>query len=451
MQARGQWGSQLAFILAAAGSAIGLGNIWRFPIEVGRNGGAAFVLVYLVCVFLVGLPIMLGEFTLGRTTQKNVMGAFLVLKPHSPWLIIGVLGLLSGFVILSYYSVVAGWTMGYFIKTLQGTFVQVSSGEATKKLFTSFIQDGPTVIGLHLGFMALCLLVVIGGVQKGIERWCKILMPLLFGLLLLLVIRAVTLPHATKGLAFYLKPDFSRVTGKTILAAMGQAFFSLSLGMGAMITYGSYLSKKENLFRSALWVCLTDTLVAFLAGLAIFPALFSVGGIEPQAGAGLIFIVLPTLFNHIPLGQAFGAAFFLLLVIAALTSAISLLEVCVAYFIDDLGWQRKKAVVFVALIAFFLGIPSALSFGGAHWATRGIGGKGILDFLDLIFGHFALTLGGLLISLFIAYALGMPKALKELCLETSCPSWLRFFWTWALRVICPVSILILFIHLILTA
>ncbi|HMA76706.1 MAG TPA: sodium-dependent transporter, partial [Candidatus Krumholzibacteriaceae bacterium] len=326
---RGQWGSNIGFILAAAGSAIGLGNIWRFPYVVGENGGGAFLIIYLFCILLLGLPVMLAELTLGRYSRKNPVGAFESIRPRTPWKIVGFLGVITGICILSYYSVIAGYTLGYIGKTLAGNHAD----------FQSFSSNPFSAISLFIIFTVITVLVVQGGIKNGIERWAKILMPLLLFLMIALIIRSVTLEGAGKGLVFYFKPDFSKVTGHTFLAAMGQAFFSLSLGMGCMITYGSYLPENSNLLLNGTSVALFDTLIALMSGLLIFPALFA-SGMDPAAGPSLVFEVLPKIFSSIPGGSIIGASFFLLLSIAALTSTISLLEVATAYFVDEKGWVR---------------------------------------------------------------------------------------------------------------
>ncbi|MDH3199186.1 MAG: sodium-dependent transporter, partial [Candidatus Krumholzibacteria bacterium] len=305
---RGQWSSRTGFVLAAAGSAIGLGNIWRFPYVVGENGGAAFVMLYIVFVALIGLPYMFAEFALGRATTKNPVGAIQQVRPGSAWRAVGLLGVLTGVGILSFYGVIAGWTFGYIFKTAVG-----KTGD-----FEAFVANPAMVLALFAVFMAMTTWIVYGGVQGGIEKWSKILMPVLFALLLALIIYANTLEGASRGLSFYLQPDFSKVTGRTALAALGQAFFSLSLGMGCMVTYGSYASKNENLVVSGLAIGLFDTLIAIFAGLIIFPALFAMGR-DPAAGPTLVFVVLPELFGRMPGGVMVGVLFFVLLSVAALT------------------------------------------------------------------------------------------------------------------------------------
>ncbi|MDA2938352.1 sodium-dependent transporter [Acidobacteria bacterium AH-259-A15] len=442
---RGVWGSKIGFTLAAAGSAIGLGNIWLFPTVAGQNGGAAFVLIYGGCVLLIGVPVMIAELSLGRRAQSDPVGTFKSLAPKTWWKAVGALGVFTGFMILSAYTVVAGWTLKYILITVSGQFAEANP-ESIGRIFTEFVGDGFAVLLYHFVFMALTVWIVIGGIEKGIEKATKILMPLLFGLLLLLVLRSVTLQGALEGVTFYLYPDFSKVTFGVIMAALGQAFFSLSLGMGAMITYGSYLSRNDNLVSSALYVSLFDTLIAFLAGFAIFPALFSVSGLSPTEGASLIFLVLPNIFNAIPLGQLFGAAFFFLLAIAALTSTISLLEVVVAYFIDQLGWQRKRAALLVGSSAFLLGIPSALSSGSVSFLSQlwksGQETLSLMDLVFLYFGKISLAVGALLICLFVGWKWGIRSALKEI--RSGYPSFaLAPLWTFLVRYACPVAIAII--------
>ena len=438
---RGKWGSKLGFVLAAAGSAIGLGNIWRFPTVTGENGGAAFVIVYIACVLLIGVPIMLAEFTIGRRAKSDPMGAFRKLAPGTLWKFVGALGVLTGLMILSYYSVVAGWTLKYITLTLTGA-LQGADPDSIRTTFADFIQSGQSVTGYHLLFMVLTVWIVTGGIQGGIERAAKVLMPLLLLLLLLLVLRSVTLPGAKEGLLFYLRPDFGKITFGVVLAALGQAFFSLSLGMGAMITYGSYISDDDDLVSSAISVSCFDSLIAILAGFAIFPALFSVPGLSPDAGPGLIFVVLPNIFNAIPLGQVFGSLFFVLLAIAALTSSISLLEVTVAYAIDQLQWKRTKAALVMGLIVFLLGVPSALSNGAVPSFS------GILDVVDRYFGNISLVLGALLLSLFVGWKWGIPNALDEIG-QSRAEFRFAALWGFLLRYACPIAIVTILVNILI--
>ena len=447
---RDTWGSKLAFILAAAGSAIGLGNIWGFPTVAGTNGGAAFLVIYLLAVAFIGAPVMLAELIIGRKTQRNPVGAFKALAPDSAWVVVGGLGVLTGVIILSFYSVIAGWTLAYVIKAVTGTF---TAGADTEAIFGHVAGDALPAIGWHLVFMVITVSVVIGGVRRGIERWTKILMPALFVILLLLVVRAVTLPGAGVGLEFYLKPDFSVLSINVVLAAIGQAFFSLSLGMGAMITYGSYISKKDDLVSSAAWVTGFDTMIAIMAGLIIFPTLFS-AGLEPGTGGpGMVFVVLTSLLASIPPepigGVIFGTLFFTLLAIAALTSSMSLLEVASAWLIDEREIPRKRAAITIGAVAFVLGIPSALGNGAVAWLTElpGVG----LDFLTLLFtlfGQYALVIGALLISVFIAWVWGVKQAGEEVRVNDGKFPLAR---TWAvlIRYVAPIAIVAILIQLVI--
>ena len=433
---RGNWGSKMAFILAASGSAIGLGNIWRFPMKVGENGGAIFVLVYIIGVAFIGFSVMLAELIIGRHTKKNPVGAIDSIKPRTPWKLIGFLGVLTGIFILSYYSVVAGWAVGYLIKAAAGSFRGDVTSEMTDRIFTQFTSDPLLVIVFFAVMIGLTTLIISKGVKGGIERWTKILMPALFVLITVLAVRALTLPGAGKGISFYLKPDFSLLNGKVILFALGQAFFSLSLGMGTMITYGSYISKKDNLVSSAGWVCFFDSMIAFLAGIIIFPTLFAIPGIAPTEGPSLVFKVLPLIFTKIPGGYLFGILFFVLLSIAALTSTISLLEVPVAYLVDERNWSRRKASWAMGFLAFGLGIPSALSFGGWAWLTK----LNVFTWVDFIFGNISLAVGALLICIFIGYVWGARRALEEVAF--GCPRFrLHSLWVFSVKYLSPLAIL----------
>jgi len=447
---RGIWSSKLGFILAGAGSAIGLGNIWRFPTTAGQNGGAAFVVVYLIAVVFICLAVMLGELLLGRHTQKNPVGMYKSLAPGTSWKYFGILGVLTGWGISSFYSVVAGWTLGYIYKTATGVFTNLSP-EQIGNVFGNFVGNPVSSIGFHGAFMLLTMLILYGGVKSGIERWSKILMPVLFLILMFLVIRSITLPNGHLGLEFFLKPKWNELTGRGVIAAVGQAFFSLSLGMGTMITYGSYLSKKENLISSASWVAALDTIIALLAGLAIFPALFAVG-LKPTMGAGLIFVVLPNLFNEIFLGQLFGTGFFVLLGIAAVTSLISIVEVPAAYFIDEWKWSRQKAVTVSGAGAFLAGIPAALSLGAVDWLSNivSIEGRnyGFLDLMNLLFGQYSLMIGSLGVALFVGWKWGTANALKEISEGNAGFQYVKTF-SFLIRFLAPVTIAGLLIYLLI--
>ena len=440
MTTRGTWGTRAGFILAAAGSAVGLGNIWGFPTRVGQGGGAAFVFVYLFCIALICFPIMVAEIAIGRRAQQSPVRSFALIRPGTRWWLVGVLGVLAGVGILSFYSVIAGWTVAYAWFTLTG---QVSGDPDTVGLFfADFTSSAAVSIGLSFLILAATAAVLLGGVRSGIERVTKALMPALIALLILLAGRALTLPGAAQGLSYYLSPDLSSVLDASVFnAALGQAFFSLSLGMGAILTYGSYLDKQAGIATSALWVVALDTLIALLAGFIIFPSGFSIPGFDPTSGGpGLIFTVLPRLFATLPGGQLFGGAFFLLLTMAALTSTISLLEVPVAHCVDANGWTRRRAVLTVTLGVFVLAVPSALG-NGAVPALTNLPGVG-MDFLTLmatVWNDFALPIGGLLTALFVGWAWRVDDALEELRLNNA---WFPYphVWAFLIRWICPIGI-----------
>lgn len=441
---RGNWNSKLGFILAAAGSAIGLGNIWRFPYVTGESGGAAFVVIYLLCIAVICLPYLFAELALGRKSQKNPVGAIQAIKKNTSWFLVGGLCVLTGMFILSYYGVIAGWAVGYVFKS---TF---SPGMA----FGEFIATPWLVLPLFTFFIILTMSIVAGGISNGIERWAKILMPVLLVLMLVVIIRSVTLPGAYEGIKFYLYPDFSKVDGSVILAALGQAFFSLSLGMGAMVTYGSYLPQKENLVSAGSYVALFDTSIALLAGLMIFPATFALG-LSPSQGPALIFDILPKMFQQMPLGLGIGILFFILLSIAALTSTVSLLEVVVSYFIDEKKWSRKKSVLIVGAVTCLVGIPSALSQGispalsdmswllGENWQFSS---TDFLSFMDFIWGNISLAMGALLISIFIGWIWGAENAGEELDKGNDFSYWGKNIWIFFIRYICPIVIFIVLLN-----
>lgn len=437
---RGNWSSQFGFIAAAAGSAVGLGNIWRFPYLTGQYGGAAFVLVYLAIIILIGIPLMNSELLLGRKAQKNAVGTFKTLAPGSPWFIVGVMGVLAGFIILSYYSVIAGWAVAFIFKS--GAYM--AAGADYANIFVSSITNPVAPLIWHAVFMLMCIGIVVAGIEKGIEKYSKILMPALLVTLLILVVRSLTLPGAGAGLSFYLKPEFSKLSAEGILAALGQAFFSLSLGMGCMITYGSYLKKDQDIPSNSYWIAGLDTGIALLAGLAIFPAVFAFG-LEPGAGPGLTFITLPAVFASMgAIGHFFGILFFFLLTIAALTSAISLLEVVCSYFIDEVKWNRKKAVWVMGIIIFLLGVPSSL--GQGVWSgVKIIGGRDILDSLDFIASNVLLPLGGFLLCIFIGWFWGTNKAVEEGNVGAKGALTLGSGYRFLIKYVAPIAIFIVFL------
>lgn len=447
MARREHWGSKIGFVLAAAGSAVGLGNIWKFPYETGSQGGAAFIIIYLGCILVLGLPIMIAELAIGRHTEKDPVGAFKAMVGGSRWELVGYLGVLSGFVILSFYSVVGGWTIGYIIKSITGSVAAMNSKAVSEATFGNFVSNPFTSILYHFIFMAVCMTIVIRGINKGIERWSKILMPLILILLVILIIKGITMEGSSEGFKFLFFPDFSKVTVKTIMSALGHSFFTLSLGMGAMITYGSYLSPKENILNSGTYIVILDTVIALLAGMAIFPALFAMGFKATESGPGLIFHVIPVIFSKMSYGTVFATVFFVLLFIAALTSGMSLLEVVVTYVIDEKGWSRRKAVLIFGMIIFVIGIPSALSFGVLGNIT--IFKLSIFDLIAEIATNYMLPIGGLLISLCLGWKYGLNKLVHELDVDTK-STILKEAWAITLKFVSPFVLLIFFINFIIS-
>jgi len=418
---RENWGSKFGFILAAVGSAVGLGNIWKFPYIAGENGGAAFILVYLISILLVGIPIFISELIIGRKSQLNVVGAYKKLSNNSPfWSIVGYMGIFTAFVILSYYNIVAGWSLGYFFEAIKGTFNEFTTVELASNYFSNQISNTFWIISWQFLFIALSVYVVFSGVRKGIEKYSKLLMPILLVILISLAVWGISLKGSSAGLTFLFKPDWGSINGKVILIALGHAFFTLSLGMGAIITYGSYFKKDENILTSALWVIFLDTFIAIIAGIAIFTSVFSMG-FNPAEGPGLIFNVLPTVFNKMPGGNIFGTLFFLLLFIAALTSAISLLEVITSYFVDQKKHSRHWVVLVAAFVTFLVGIPSAMSFGLLK--DFQLFQKNFFDIMDFLSANILLPGGGLLIAIFIGWKFGYRKSMNAL--ESGSGGWFQ--------------------------
>ncbi|PIW30440.1 MAG: sodium-dependent transporter [Rhodospirillales bacterium CG15_BIG_FIL_POST_REV_8_21_14_020_66_15] len=434
MGPRDHFATRLGFVLAAAGSAVGLGNIWKFPFMAGQNGGGAFLILYVAFVLTIGLSVMLSEYAIGRAGQRNPVGAFRVLKGGA-WPAVGALGVIAGFVILSFYSVVGGWTLAYAIKSVSGALAS-NDPKVLGAAFGAFIAEPRGVIAFHTAFMAMTLFIVAGGVQGGIERASRVLMPALAILVVVLAVRSVTLEGASKGIAFFLTPDFSRVTWGTVNAALGQAFFSLSLGMGTMMTYASYLDKQVNLPKTAAQVTLLDTGFAVVAGFMILPAVFAFG-FDPQAGPGLTFITLPAVFAQMPAGPLFAFLFFALLAIAALTSAVSIIEPVVSYLIDERGVSRRAATWGAGAVTWALGVPSALSLG--PWKDVTLGGKGILDAVDYLASNIMLPVGGILITLFIGWSIA-DRAKEEAQSDGVHPFALANVWIFICRFVAPAAV-----------
>lgn len=386
--------TKLGGIFAAVGSAVGLGNIWRFPYETGANGGAAFLLIYVLCVLMLGTPLMLAELSIGRAAHSNAVGAYRRLAPGSWWWVTGAIGMISDLLIIGFYSVVAGWTLHY---TCVSSLDMLDS-----QPFGEFMQ-GPWMPLLWMSiFIGLNIAILLGGVQKGIERASNILMPLLGVLMLVLCVNSIMLPGASDGLQFLFHPDFSKIDGQVILSAMGQSFFSISMGVGTLLIYGSYLPNSTKMGKVSLSICLLDTMIAILAGIIIFPACFAYG-IQPDAGPGLAFITLPNVFAQMPGGYAWSITFFLLLAVAALTSSISMLECPIAILQEQLKWSRRRAVIVTSLAAWVLGIGCCLSFCPACADALSVAGTSLFDLFDKATSCFLMPLGGLLVSLFVGW------------------------------------------------
>lgn len=439
---RDSFGSKFGVIAATAGSAIGLGNIWRFPYVAGENGGAAFLIIYLGFVLMIGIPVMLSEFFIGRSSQKNVFGAFRRLAPGRPWYLIGLMGVGAAFMILAFYTVVAGWTLEYIYQSLINGFAGKSAVQLND-MYNSFIGSTWRPLVWFFVFMGFTSAIIMAGVHKGIEKYTKILMPLLLILLIALVVRSVTLPGAGKGLDFLFKPDFSKISPSTILMALGQSFFSLSIGMGTLITYGSYIQKNDNLGYTAFSVAMADTFIAILAGIAIFPAVFAFN-IAPGSGEGLVFITLPNIFNQMPGGYFFSLIFFILLTVAALTSTISVLEVIVAFFVEELKLKRKIATLFAAGSVSVIGVFCVLSF--SSMAEMKIFGLTIFQLLDFSSANIFLPAGGFFIVLFVAWFINRKIVRNELTNEGELKGRYIPFYLFVIKFIAPFAIAFIFLQ-----
>ncbi len=405
---RDGFSSKFGVLVAAAGSAVGLGNLWRFPYLVGQHGGAAFILIYVFFLLVICLPILLSEFTIGRRSGRNAIGAFEVLAPRTAWKSIGIVGVLTSFIILGFYSVVGGWTVAYIAKSFSPDFLHRLPG-AFRDVFNGLTAAPVEPALWSIGFILLTAMVVAGGIKNGIERYSKILMPLLFVIVTVLAVRSLTLDTEMQGVRFLFAPDFSKITADAVLAALGQAFFSLSLGMGCMITYGSYIQKSNNLVKTSFQVMGTDLLFAMLAGLAVIPAVFAFG-IAPGQGPGLVFVTFPEIFAQLPLGNILSIIFFILLAIAALTSSISLFEVIVAYLVDEKRLRRLFAVTLVATAVGAIAVLASLSEGVLSGLT--VGGKNFFNLCDYLSSNILLPSGGILIALFVGWYM-RPADVKD--------------------------------------
>lgn len=435
---RDSFGSKFGVIAAAAGSAVGLGNIWRFPLVTTQNGGGAFLLLYIGFIVFIGIPVMLSEFSIGRRAQLNAFGSFKKIAPNTPWYMVGFLGILTAFAILAFYSTVAGWTLEYFVQAVSGKLLHVNDMEQN---FASFSAHPYRPIIWQMVFMLLTAVVVFAGIKKGIEKFTKILMPVLAMLIILVVIRSVSLKGAGEGIKYLFVPDWSAVSFKTVLMALGQAAFSLSIGMGTLITYGSYISKQNNLLKTSTQVALADTSIAILSSLMVIPAIFAFSAVnvaEMSPGPGLVFEVLPNVFKSMPGGFIFSVIFFFLLSVAALTSTISVLEVVVAYLKEELKMSRGKATIIATLSISILGVFATLSFGVMDDVT--ILGQTVFGLLNYTSANVMLTFGALLIVVFVGWQMGKSEFLNEISNQGTITSGFFKIVFFIIRYIAPIAI-----------
>ncbi|MBM7619958.1 NSS family neurotransmitter:Na+ symporter [Bacillus tianshenii] len=447
MQQEEQWSSKLGFVLASAGSAIGLGAIWKLPYVTGVSGGGAFILLFLLFSVLIGFPLLLGEFIIGRSTGKEAVSAYKEIAPGSKWHWIGYLGVFTCFLLLSFYSVIGGWIVQYLFYGVTGMMGSFAGGY--EGLFTEAVSNPVAAVAAQGAFLLLTILVVAKGVQNGIEKMNKIMMPALFILFIVLIVRSLTLDNAMEGVSFFLYPDFSNITSESVLFAMGQSFFSLSVGVSVMVTYSSYLSKKESLVQPAVSVVGVNLFISILAGLAIFPAVFSLG-FEPAEGPGLLFIVLPSVFDQIMFGKVFLFLFLALFLFATLTSAFSMLEIVVAALTKNKGGgsrgSRSKAAWLTGLGIFLVGIPSALSYSVLGDAT--IFGKTIFDSADFLVSNILMPVGALLISIFVSYKMKKDILRNEIIQGSKELNGLFTLWYLLMRYVVPAVIVVVFLNVV---
>ncbi len=444
MTDRGNFGSKLGIVLATAGSAVGLGNVWRFPYMTGQNGGGAFLLIYVGCILMLGLPGMISEFIVGRHAQSNAARAYDKLSAGKPWRLVGHLGIITSIIILGFYAVVAGWCLFYLYASLAGH--TGGSSESIKNYFSSFSSALWTPLLCGISFVLITHLVVVRGIQKGIERASRILMPVLFVILLILVVAACSLPGAIEGVRFLLLPDFSKISSSVMLEALGQAFFSLSLGTACLCTYASYFTQDTNLVRSAGQIALLDTLIALLAGLVIFPAAASVG-ISPDSGPSLIFITLPNVFQQAfspMMGYVVSLLFYALLVFAALTSTISMHEIGTAFISEELHMSRQRAATVITAIASAICIVCSLSMGAVPQFT--VMGLSVMDFCDQLTANIMLPTGAMLTCLFVGWYIPRRITHDEFTNNGSHNTRLYSTFLFAVRYVCPPVILLIFLH-----
>ncbi|MGA8164003.1 MAG: sodium-dependent transporter [Waddliaceae bacterium] len=441
------WSSRTGFIFAVAGSAVGLANIWRLPYIIGEHGGSAFLIVYLLCLLLIGFPVFMAEMLIGRTTQTSPSGAFQKLGGSYSWSFVGKMTIATGLIVSSFYSAVAGWILGYLVEGLKGSISSFQEPSDAILHYTSLIENPLWGVGFHLLFLLICVAVLYLGVRKGIERGNKIMMPCLLFVLVLLVIKGLSLPNSIRGIRYLLSPDWSQLTPAAIMMALGQSFFTLSLGQGTMVTYGSYLNKRDNLIKNCLPVIAMDTLVSLLSAIAVFAIVFS-GGMEPNSGPGLLFHTLPVIFSQISGGYFVAVAFFLLVFLAAITSQISAMEPAIAYLIDERGWQRRPAVIACGAGVFLLGIPSALSYSLLKQYT--LFGASYFDSISFFASSILIPLGGFFAVILVGWVWGISNALQQLKQGAAeffkRNPWLRGYFWFCFKYSAPILMIIVFLN-----
>lgn len=435
---RGQWASAIGFVMASAGAAIGLGNVWKFPYLAAKFGGGTFLFAYIVMLVVLGMSVLITEIVIGRRGKLNPVGTYAKLSGGSKWWqFVGFVGVAVNFIVLSYYSVVGGWITNYMFRYVMGGI----KGDVAQ-YFGGFITNPYTPLLWHAIFMGVTIFIVVRGISGGIEKANKIMMPALFILFIVLVVRAVTLPGAGAGIKYYLIPDFTKLTGATFLMAMGQIFFSLNIGAGCTMTYASYLSEDENIPKMATMIPVMDTLAAFMAGMVIIPSVFAFG-LDPSAGPPLLFLTMPNIFGKMPIGSLFGFLFFLLMLFAALTSSISMLEVNVSFLVDNYKKDRFRATIGAGLLIFLVGIPSSLSQGVFSWFK--IHGLDFLNAMDFLASYILMPFGAFMMCIFVSRVLGIDEAVKEATNNGKLPFGLKKVWAFLIKYIVPVIIILVFL------
>ena len=442
--ARDSFGSRFGALVAMAGSAVGLGNLWRFPYLVGENGGAAFIIIYIILSFLICLPIFISEFVIGRRSQKNAYAAFRDLSGGSAWRWVGLFTIIVPLIVLSYYSVIGGWSIDYLLKSVTFSFTGGESQSAVNTMFTDLVTSTWTPLLAHTGFLLATTLIVVVGIKDGIEKFSKVMMPLLFFIVIGIAIYSLTLPGAQKGVDYLFNPDFSKIDAKACAAALGQAFFSLSLGFGTIMTYASYVDKKENIMFQSAATAVSDLMFALIAGVAIMPAVFAFG-LNPQSGPGLVFETLPFVFGQMPAGGLVAILFFTALLVAALTSSISMLEVAVAYLVEEKKFSRIVACIVLFIVCWVIGAVCSLSFGPLSHIK--IDGGNIFDFFDNLSSNILMTLGSLLTVLFVGWRLKKTDVYDEFTNGGTLSRNAKLFGVlWFLiRFVCPLAIIAIFV------